>query len=76
MTRYINAYKIQITLPSCQLSNPKPVLDHNTINLLDLPSDNNKEDISPRALDNSKEGIRLVDMDNNKEAIRPTDIDK
>ena len=75
-TRYVNACKIPLTLPSCQPLNPKPVLDDNTTNLLDLPSDNNEENISPRALNNGKKSIRLADMDNNKEDIKPANIDK
>ena len=54
LTRDVNTYKISITLLSCQLSNPEPVLDYNTTNLLNLPSDHNKEDISLRISNNGK----------------------
>ena len=76
MTRYVNTCKIPITLLSRQFLNPKPILDYNTINLLDLPSDNKEEDINPKALKNGKEGIRLADMDNDTKDIGPADIDK
>ena len=52
------------------------MLNYNRTNLLDLLSDNNKEDIGPEASNNGKERIRLADMDNYKEDIRPADIDK
>ena len=52
------------------------MLDYNTTNPLDLPSDNNKENINPKALNNGEERIRLVDIDNGKEDIRSADIDK
>ena len=52
------------------------MLDYNTINLLDLPLNNHKDDINPGTSNNGKEGIRLADMDNNKEDIREIDIDK
>ena len=70
LTRHINACKIPITLPNRQSLNPEPVLDYNTTNPLDLPSDNNKEDISPRESNNGKKRIRLANMDNNKEDFR------
>ena len=41
---------------------------------MDLPSDNNKEDISPREYNNSKRRIKLADIDNNKKDIRLADI--
>ena len=73
---HINTCKILITLPNCQLSNPKLMLDYNTTNLLDLPSDKNKENISLETSNNGKKGIKLIDMDNNKEDFRSGDIDK
>ena len=76
LIRYIYACKIPITLPSCQPSNFKHMLDYNTTNGLDLPSDKNEENISPRASNNGKEGIRPVDIDNNEEDIKQADIDK
>lgn len=42
------------------------MLDHNITNHLDLPSDNNKKDISLRVSNNGKERIRLVDINNKK----------
>ena len=52
------------------------MLDYNTTNFLDMPSKNNKEDISLRASNISKERIRPVDMNNDEKDIRPADIDK
>ena len=63
-------------MPCHQSSNPDPVLDYNTTNPPDLPSNNNKEDISPGASHNGEEKIKPADMDNNKEDIRPADIDE
>ena len=76
LTRHVNAYKIPITLPSCQPLNLEPVLDNNTTNPLDLLLDNNEEDISPGASNNGEKRIKLADIDNNKEDIRPADMDK
>ena len=76
LTRYINVCKISITLPSCQPSNLELMLDYNIINPLDLPSDNNKKNISPNASNNGKKGIRLADISNDEEDIRPANIDK
>ena len=57
-------------------SNPKLILDYNTTNSLNLPSDNNEEDISPVTSKNSKEKIRPTNINNNKKDIRLADIDK
>lgn len=70
---YVNAYKITITLPSCQLSKPTAMLENNIINYLYLPSNNNKEDISLRASTYGKKRMRLAS--NNNEDIRPANID-
>ena len=76
LKRHINAHKIPITLSSCQPLNPKLVLDYNTTNLLKLPSDNNKEDISPEASNNGEERIKLADINNDKKDIKCVNIDK
>ncbi len=77
MTRHINAYKIPVTLPSCQPSTPAPILEYNTINHPDLPRDYFEEDISPGASNNDKEKIRPANTTgNDDENSRPTDIDK
>ncbi len=77
LTRHVNTCKILVTLPSCQPSTPAPILEYNTINHPDLPSDYFEEDISPRASNNDEEEIRLADtMGNNDENSRPADIDK
>ena len=76
LTRNVNICKMPITLPSCQSSNPKPILDDNTTNLLELLLDNNEKDISSGTSNNGKKKIRSADIDNNKEDIRPIDIDK
>lgn len=68
--------KISIFLLYCQTLNPEPVLDYNTIHLLNLPSNNNKEDIKQVVLDNHNKKIRPADMDDNKKNISPADIDK
>ncbi len=77
LTRHVNACKIPVTLPSCQLSTPASILEYNTTNHLDLLSDYFEEDISPGALNNNKEEIRSVDTtSNDDENSRPADIDK
>ncbi len=66
-----------VTLPSCQPSTPAPILEHNTTNHPDLPSDYFEEDISPAASNNNKEEIRTADTTgNDDENSRPADIDK
>lgn len=52
------------------------MLDYNTTNLLDLPSDNNKEYISSVTSNIGKERIRSADINNKEEDIKPTDISK
>ena len=64
LIRHVNACKIPINLPSCQLSILAPILEYNIINHLDLPSDDFEEDIDPRALNKSKEKIRPADINN------------
>ena len=77
MTRYVNAWKISISLLCCQLSNQDPIIDYNITNLLDLPLDNNKKDIIPKLLNNSDlKEIKLVDISNNEKNIKPIDINK
>ncbi len=62
LARHVNAYKIPVTLPSCQPSTPAPILEHNTTNHPDLPSDYFEEDISSGASNNDEEEIRPVNM--------------
>ena len=76
LLRLVNACKMLIILQSCQSSNPELMFEYNTINSLDLPSDNNKIDISLEISNNGKKEIRSADMDNDKEDIRSADIDK
>ena len=76
LTRYINICKIPIILPSYQSSILALILDYNTTNHLDLPSNNFEKNISPGTSNNGKKRIRLVDKNNNKKDIRPADIDK
>ena len=76
LKRYVNVCRIPIILLSHQPSNPKPILDYNIINLLNLPSDNNKEYISLEASNNGEEDIRPADIDNNEKDIWLADIDK
>ncbi len=73
LTRHINAYKIPISLLSCQLSKPIAILENNTTICSNLPSDNNKENISPGVSNHDEEGIKPVN--NNNEDIRLADID-
>ena len=77
LTRHVNACKIPIPLPCCQSSNPDPILDYNTTNPLDLPSDNNKEDITPEVSNHGdSERTRPANIGNDEENIRPADIDE
>ncbi len=77
LTRHVNACKIPVTLPSCQPSTPAPILDYNTTNHPDLPSDYFEEDISPGASNNDEEEIRPADITgNDDENSRPADIDQ
>ena len=52
------------------------MLKYNATNPLDLPSDNNKEDINLKASNNGKEAIKSANINNNKKGIRPVDIGK
>lgn len=76
LIRHVNTYKISITLPSRQPSNLASILEYNTTNHLNLPSDNNEENISLETSNNGKKRIRLTDIDNDEKDIRPADIDK
>ena len=77
LTKHINAYKIPISLPCRQLSNPDRILDYNMTNLLDLPSDNNKKGINPEVSNHGDlKGTRPANIGNDKEDIRRADIDK
>ena len=77
LTRHVNTFKVPISLPYCQLSNPDPVLNYNTTNPPDLPSDNDKEGITPEVFNyGDLKGTRPANIGNNKEDIRPANIDK
>ena len=73
LTRHVNACKIPITLPSRQPSKPTAILEDNTTNRPDLPSDN-EEGISPGVSNHGEEGIRPAGNDD--EDIRPANIDQ
>ena len=72
LTRYVNACKISITLPSRQPPKRTAILENNMTHRLDLPLD--KEDISPKASNYSKERIKLAS--NNNDDIKLVNIDK
>lgn len=74
LTRYVNICKIPITLPNGQASKPTVILEDNTTNWLDLPSNNNEENISPRASNHKEQGIKPTD--NNDKDIRSANIDQ
>lgn len=76
LTRYVNVCKIPITLPSCQPFTLASILEYNTINHLDLPTNNFGGDINLDISNNGKERIRLTDINNNKQYIRLADINK
>ena len=77
LTRHVNACKIPISLPCRQLSNLDPALNYNTTNPLDLPSDNNKESITPEVSNHGdSERTRPANIRNDEEDIRPANIDK
>lgn len=76
LTRYINVCKISITLPTCQPSNSKLILEYNVTNHLNFLLDNSKKDISQGVSHNSKEEIRHTNIDNNEKDNIPVDIDK
>ena len=63
-------------MPSCKPSNLELVLDYNITNLLNLPSNNNEKDISPKISNNGEEKIQPANMDNDKKDIRLADINK
>lgn len=74
--KYINICKILITLPSFQSFILASILEYNTTNYLDLPSDNIKKNISLRILNNDKKKIRLADItSNNNKNSKHVDID-
>lgn len=76
LRNYVNSYKIPIILPSCPSSILVLILEYNTINHLDLLSNNFEENISPRSPNNSKRRIRPADIDNDKKKIKLADMDK
>ena len=76
MTKYINICKILIILLSCQPSNLISILEYNITNYLDFLLNNNKKDISLRALNNNKKRIIKMDINNSKKDIKLVDINK
>ena len=72
LTRYVNACKILITLPSCQPSKPTVILEDNITNCPDLPLD--KEVINLGASNYGKEEI--IPINKNDDKIRPANIDQ
>lgn len=75
LTRYVNACKISIILPSCQSSILALILEYNPTNYLHLPLDNFEKNIGLKALNNGKKKIRPVNTtDNNDEKSRTRDI--
>lgn len=70
LIKYVNVCKIPNFLLYYQFLNSKLVLNYNKINPLDIPSDNNKKDISSKRLNNGKEEIGLADRNKNKKNIR------
>ncbi len=77
LTKHINACKIPVILPYCQPSTLAPILEYNTINHPDLPSDYFKEDISLGISNNDEEEIRPADTTgHDDENSRPANIDE
>ncbi len=77
LIRYVNVYKIPITLPSCQLSTPAPILEYNMTNYPNSSSDYFKKDVSLETSKNNEEEIRPAHITHNdNENSRPPDIDK
>ena len=70
LTKYVNAYKILMTMPSYQLSKSTATLEDNMTYCPDLQLD--EKGISPRASNHGKEGIWLAG--NNNDNIRPANI--
>lgn len=63
-------------MPSCQPSILVLILEYNTTNHSNFPSNNFEENINPRLLNNGKEEIRPANTTgNNNENIRLIDID-
>lgn len=63
-------------MPSYQSSKVVAIFDYKITKPLNLPSDNNEENISSEASNNDEEEIRQADtMVNNDEDIEPANID-
>lgn len=69
LIKHVNACKIPIILPSCQLLNSALILKYNINNYLDFPSYNNKKNISPRTSNNGNIKIILADINTNKKIL-------
>lgn len=76
LTKYINTSKILIFLLCYKLSNFELVLDYNLTISLNLPSDNNKNNIRSIVSNNDNKKIRPAEIDINKKEIRPADMNK
>lgn len=76
LTKHVNTCKIPIFLRCCQLLNLNLILNYNTTNLLNLPLDNNKEDITIKISNNNEKKIKLININNNKKDIRSANINK
>lgn len=74
LIRHINASKILIILPICQLLKSITILEYNITNLSDLPLDNKEKDITPEASNINRTGPTNTISHNNGD-IRPADID-
>lgn len=74
LTKYVNVCKIQIILLYYQPLKLTLILENNMNNCPNLPSDNNKENISPKESNYGKEEIKSTG--NNNEDIRLANIDQ
>lgn len=81
LTKHVNAFKIPITLPSCQPSKQVAILEYNITNSSNLSSDNNKKNISSGVFNNGNKYIRPEQADTtgsnddgNIDYLRPTTL--
>lgn len=76
LTKYVNTCKNLITFLSCSYLNTTLILEYNITSHLNFSSNNNKENIGPKASNNGEKNIKPVDINNNKKNIRLVNIDK